>query len=43
LNFTNAEAISENQFLRRTTTSWGDGQFRWGFNLSRTFSLWREK
>jgi hypothetical protein len=43
LNFTNSEAIAENQFLRRTLSTWGKGQFRWGFNLSRTFSLWKEK
>jgi Membrane bound beta barrel domain (DUF5777) len=43
LNFTNSEAITENQFLRRTLSTWSKGQFRWGFNLSRTFSLWKEK
>jgi hypothetical protein len=43
LNFTNAREILENRFLPRTTTSWGKGQFRWAFNISRTFSLWREK
>ena len=43
LNFTNSEAITENQFLRRTLSTWTEGQFRWGFNLSRTFSLWKVK
>jgi hypothetical protein len=43
LNFTNATEILENRFLPRTTTSWGKGQFRWGFTIARTFSLWREK
>jgi len=43
LNFTNSEPITENQFLRRTITAWSKGQFRWGFNLSRTFTLWRVK
>jgi hypothetical protein len=43
LNFTNAREILENRFLARTISSWGKGQFRWGFNLSRTFSLWRPK
>ena len=43
LNFTNAREILENRFLPKTTTSWGKGQFRWAFNISRTFSLWKPK
>ena len=43
LNFTNTTAILENQFLPYNTSSWGKGQYRWGFNISRTFVLWREK
>ena len=43
LNFTNATEILENRFIPRTITSWGKGQFRWGFTISRTFTLWREK
>jgi Membrane bound beta barrel domain (DUF5777) len=43
LNFTNATEILENRFIPRTTSSWGKGQFRWGFTISRTFVLWREK
>ncbi|HVT84595.1 MAG TPA: DUF5777 family beta-barrel protein [Chitinophagaceae bacterium] len=43
LNFTNATEILENRFIPRTVTSWGKGQFRWGFTISRTFVLWREK
>jgi len=43
LNFTNAREILENRFLPKTTTSWGKGQFRWAFNISRTFSLWKAK
>ena len=43
LNFTNATEILENRFIPRTISSWGKGQFRWGFNISRTFVLWREK
>lgn len=39
LNFTNAEATLENQLIPFTTKSWGRGEFRWGFNLSRLFSL----
>ena len=39
LNFTNSTAILENQFIPETTTTWRNGQFRWGFNISRRFSL----
>lgn len=41
LNFTNATEILENRFIPRTITSWDKGQFRWGFTISRTFTLWR--
>lgn len=43
LNFTNATEILENRFIPRTISSWGKGQFRWGFTISRKFSLWRDK
>jgi len=43
LNFTNATEILENRFIPRTVTTWTNGQFRWGFTISRTFTLWREK
>jgi hypothetical protein len=39
VNFTNSTAILENQFITETTSSWLQGQFRWGFNISRRFSL----
>lgn len=39
IDFTNANAISGNQMIPYTTRSWGKGEFRWGFNLSRTFTL----
>ncbi len=37
--FTNATAILENQYIPGTSTSWGKGEFRWGFSITRTFSL----
>lgn len=43
LNFTNTTEILENRFIPRTISSWGKGQFRWAFAISRTFTLWREK
>lgn len=39
MNFTNSTAILENQFIPETVTTWTQGQFRWGFNISRRFSL----
>ena len=39
LSFTNSTAILENQFIPSTSSSWGGGEFRWGFSISRTFSL----
>jgi hypothetical protein len=44
LNFTNATEIAENRFIPRTVTSWEDGEFRWGFSVSRDFDLlWKKK
>lgn len=43
LNFTNAQEILENRFIPRTVTSWGKGQFRWGFTISRQFTVWKDK
>ncbi|MGH2643825.1 MAG: DUF5777 family beta-barrel protein [Chitinophagaceae bacterium] len=39
IDFTNGDAISGNQMIPYTTRNWGKGEFRWGFNLSRTFTL----
>ena len=43
LNFTNTTEILENRFIPRTITSWGKGQFRWCFTISRNFRLWTDK
>jgi len=43
LNFTNATAIQESQFIPETTTSWGKGQYRWGFSISRRFSFNKDR
>lgn len=43
IDFTNATAILENQFIPYTTRKWGKGEFRWGFNISRTFTLFSKK
>lgn len=44
INFTNTTDILENRFIPRTVTSWGKGQFRWGFIVSRDFDLlWKKR
>ena len=43
LNFTNTTDILENRFIRRTTTNWGDGEFRWAFTITRNFVLFKDK
>ncbi|RBL93016.1 DUF5777 family beta-barrel protein [Chitinophaga flava] len=43
INFTNATAIQETQFIPETTSSWLQGQYRWGFNISRRFTLFGKK
>ena len=39
LTFVNAEAIVENNFLPNSTSSWGKGEYRFGFTISRMFSF----
>ncbi len=39
LNFVNAKAIVENNFLANSTSSWGKGQYRFGFTIARMFTL----
>lgn len=37
LSFTNSEAIGEGQFIPYTASNWLNGQFRFGFTISREF------
>ena len=39
LNFTNATGLFETDFVPYTVTSWGEGEFRMGFTISRWFNL----
>lgn len=39
LNFMNARYITANNFIPNTTSSWGDGEVRFGFTISRNFFL----
>jgi hypothetical protein len=43
LNFTNATELLENRFVPRTVSTWTNGQFRWGFTISRTFVIGKKK
>ncbi|MDB5120351.1 MAG: hypothetical protein JWN56_1569 [Sphingobacteriales bacterium] len=43
LNFVNAEAIVENNFLPNSTSSFTKGQYRFGFTISRMFSFNKEQ
>lgn len=39
LHFTNSSGMVEKQFIGDTAGSWGKGDIRYGFNVSRTFSF----
>ena len=39
LHFSNATGMNERTFINETTGSWGKGEVRFGFNLSRIFQL----
>lgn len=39
INFTNATAIMETDYIPYTTSDWLEGEFRLGFTVSRTFNL----
>ncbi len=42
-NVTNSTNLLENRFIPRTVTSWGKGQYRWGFTIARDFIVFRKK
>jgi Membrane bound beta barrel domain (DUF5777) len=43
LNFTNSSGIIENNYIPNTTDSWLKGGFKFGFNISRVFTLGGKK
>lgn len=43
LNFMNSEYINENSFIPSTKKSWKEGGVRFGFTISRNFSLFKSK
>jgi len=42
LSFTNSTAILENQFIPSTSSTWTKGGFRWGFSITRNFTLFNK-
>ena len=43
MTFVNARAIVENNFIPNSTSSWSNGHFRFGFTISRMFTLYKPK
>lgn len=43
LHFSNATGMNEKSFIANTTNSWGKGEARFGFNLSRVFTVSKRK
>ncbi|WP_245957828.1 DUF5777 family beta-barrel protein [Niabella yanshanensis] len=43
LHFSNATGMNEKAFITNTTNSWGRGEIRFGFNLSRVFTIGKKK
>jgi hypothetical protein len=39
LHFSNTSGMAERAFITRTTSTWGKGEIRFGFNLSRLFQV----
>jgi len=39
LNFTNARGLATTDYIPNTRSSWSDGEFRFGFTISRLFNL----
>jgi len=43
LHFSNSDGMNEKAFITNTTNSWGSGEIRFGFNLSRVFNTGKRK
>jgi len=39
INYTNSAGIIENDYIPSTTSSWGNGEYKAGFNISRVFNF----
>ncbi len=43
LHFSNSTGMNEKEFITNTTNSWGKAEIRFGFNLSRVFTVGKHK
>jgi len=43
LHFSNSTGMNEKAFITNTTNKWGKGEIRFGFNLSRVFTVYKKK
>ncbi len=43
LHFSNSTGMNERSFITETTNTWGSGEIRFGFNLSRIFDIKKSK
>jgi hypothetical protein len=43
LHFSNSSGMTERTFIAQTTDRWGDGGFRFGFNIARVFTVVKPK
>jgi hypothetical protein len=43
LHFSNSSGMTERTFIAQTTDKWGDGGFRFGFNIARVFTVVKPK
>jgi hypothetical protein len=43
LHFSNSTGMNEKAFITNTTNTWGKGEIRFGFNLSRVFTVSKSK
>lgn len=43
LHFSNSTGMNERAFVTETSNTWGKGEIRWGFNLSRVFQIKKHK
>ncbi len=43
LHFSNSTGMNEKSFITNTTNKWGKGEIRFGFNLSRVFTVVKKK
>jgi hypothetical protein len=43
LHFSNSTGMNEKSFITNTTNKWGKGEIRFGFNLSRVFTIKKKK